>query len=216
MICLGNCKGDRIIARYAFTVGKRFPARLHAVWEKPLENAQLKLLRLEFEVFVEVEPRRLSATGKIACRDLVVGGGMDLSSDPGVMPFVAALRIKNPNRRHDWLALIGTNHWVAIEFGAVNELDQRNEFHSIYPFDPADRLICEYDFDLHRQWVTPQEAADDLGNSQSTVRRLVAQHEGEWGGQLVRRTLGGHRRINLYLLRNLIGDSPKPLHRRDR
>jgi hypothetical protein len=201
---LGEAHRKPAMARYTFTVGKRYPARLHTVWEKPLENERLQLLRLEFEVFLESEPDRLSATGKIACRDLAVGRGIDLTSDPGVMPFVNALGVRNPNRLADWLALNeDKNRWVAIEFGPSNQLDQRNEFFSIRPFDPAGRQVGEYDFDLHSQWVSPQTAADDLGLSASTVRRLVAQHEPEWGANLVRRTQGAHRRINLYLLRNV-------------
>ncbi len=191
------------MARYQFTVGKAYPARVHAVWEKPLENAHLKLLRLEFEVFVESGPDRLSATGKIACRDLAIGRGIDLNSDPGVMPFIAALKVRHPDRAADWMALGDANRWVVIEFGASNSLDHRNEIRAIRPFDPGNLQIGEYDFDLHCEWVTPQEAADDLSKSASTVRRLVELHEAEWGAQLVRWTEGRHRRINLRLLRNL-------------
>jgi hypothetical protein len=194
------------MARYQFTVGKAYPARVHAVWEKPLENAHLKLLRLEFEVFVESGPERLSATGKVACRDLAVGRGVDLTSDPGVMPFVIALRVRNPNRAADWLALNDADHWTVIEFGASNSLDHRNEIHSIHPFDPTGRQISEYDLDLHQEWVETQVVADDLDKSTSTIRRLVAQHEPEWGANLVRRTKGAHRRINLRLLRNLLDE----------
>ena len=179
------------MARYTFTVDKQYPARLHAVREKPLENDRLKLLRLEFEIFVRSE-ERLSATGKIACRDLAIGRGIDLTADPGVMPFVSALGVRNPNRIDDWLALNNAGRWVAIEFGEVSSINMRNEFRSIHSFDPEGREIGEYDFDLNREWVIPKAAADDLGKSESAIRRLVDQLEPEWGAHLVFRTKGAN------------------------
>ena len=65
------------MARYQFATFKPYPARLCTVAERPLENAKVSLLRLEFEVFEELRERRLRSLGEFACRDVVVGEGIN-------------------------------------------------------------------------------------------------------------------------------------------
>jgi hypothetical protein len=206
------------MSRNRFEPGRRYPARLFAVQRKPLENERYVLLRLEFELFSErrderpvgtgkgevAAARELVSTGKIACRDIVLGPGVDPAADAGLAYYVAALGVKQPQQVESWLGLRRGDRWVEIVFGAVESADFRNPFASLAPFDPAGCRVTEYDYDLDREWVPPAQAARSLRTSESTIRRLVARHEPEHGAQLVRRTTGNHRRINLPLLRNLI------------
>jgi len=191
------------MARYQFTQGKEYAARIHAVWEKPVENMGLSLMRLEFEVFQFLDGGELSSTGKIACRDVVVGPAIDNTGDAGVTPFIAALGVPRPNLPASWLALSSRRPWVRLVFGPVGPKDERNSFARIFHLDAQAYEVIEYDYDLDADWVTVTEAADDLECSSSTLRRRVTQNEPEFGERLVRRTSGGHRRINLRLLRNL-------------
>ncbi len=193
------------MARYQFTAGRQFPARLYAIHQRPLENQRLMMLRLEFELFSEVPGRALESTGKIACRDLVVGTGVDPSADRALKPLVVALGIQRPEHPNSWLNIEPHTRWVVIEFGPVADaVDQRNPFRTIRPFDSREYQVKEYAYDLHKEWVKPQEAAAKLKCSASTVRRMVAKHEPEHGSNLVRLTKGGHRLINIKLLRNLV------------
>lgn len=191
------------MARYRFNENKEYAGRLHAVRCRPVENAGLRLIRLEFEIFQFLQADRLSSTGKIACRDIVVGRGIDLSRDTAAMPYVAALRVEQSQSESCWLDLENHNLWVKILFGSVKDLDERNAFNRITPLDVNGFKILEYDYDLDSHWVTVSVAADDLGRSEATIRRLVDRAEEEFGQRVVRRTAGKHRRINLRLLRNL-------------
>ncbi len=193
------------MTRYRFETGKWFPARLHAVLLKPIENRLVSLLRLEFEVFQLFEVgRRLKSTGKIACRDLAVGSGLEVDRDPGTMPFVSALGISNADDLKSWLGLIKRRPWVNVEFGEVDPRDSRTEFRGILPFEINGWQLSEYNYDRTDQWVTVGAAATDLGISPATIRRLIEQHADEFGNELVRRTHGNHRRIHLRLLQNLL------------
>jgi len=192
------------MARYRFRENHEYAGRVHAVWRKPLENAGLSLIRLEFEIFTFGEGNRLSSTGKIACRDIVVGKGIDLQRDTTAMPYLNALEVRRPESAASWLELNDRDVWVKIVFGPIGAEDERNAFRSIFPLDVRGYQIIEYDYDLDAGWVEVSVAADDLGCSESTVRRRVARAEAEFGERLVRRTGGNHRRINLRLLRNLL------------
>ena len=193
------------MARYNFIPGKEYAGRVLGIWKKSLENRRLNLIRLEFEIFQILDDQRLSSTGKVACRDLVVGQGIDVTVDPGVAPFVLALQIPKPNVARSWLALDGCGRWVKVVFGNKEEKEHRNVFQKIFPLDgrPKDQII-EYDYDLDAEWVTVAAAADDLECSEATVRRRVDAFESTFGSELVRRTSGGHRRINIHLLKNLV------------
>jgi len=192
------------MARYQFTQGKEYAARVHAVWEKPVENTGLSLVRLEFEVFQFLDGGKLSSMGKIACRDVIVGPAIDNGRDAGVGPFFVALGISHPNTPADWLALNNRRPWVTLVFGPVGHKDERNAFVRIFSLDARKYQVVEHDYALDADWVTVAEAADDLECSPSTLRRRVAEMEPEFGERLVRRTPGGHRRINVRLLRNLM------------
>lgn len=192
------------MARYLFTPGKEYAGRVHAIWKKSLVNTRLDLVRLEFEVFQILDDIKLASTGKIACRDIVVGRGVDMGADAGVAPFVLALHISNPCVISNWLDLHRRKKWVKIIFGRMERREHRNVFQRIFPLDNFQRYqIIEYDYDLDAEWVKVAEAADDLECSAATVRRRTDRLEPEFGAKLVRRTKGGHRRINLHLLRNL-------------
>ena len=192
------------MARFPFSQDHACPARLFTVRRKPAENSRAKLIRLEFEVFTVQEPRMLISTGKVACRDLILGQGVDLLSDGGTMPYIHALRLRAPNKLDSWLRLEARHPWVSIVFGPIDKAnDNRNSFAEIRLFDAAGYQIREYDYDLDKHWVRIGQAARSLRTSQSTVRRRVTVWQTTWGEDLVRRTPGGHRFLNIRLLRNL-------------
>lgn len=194
------------MARYKFREGKSYAARLQGAHERPIENSDVsgvRLLRLEFEVFEQIPTKLLlSSTGKIACRDIVVGRAVDPSRDSSVAAYALALRVRKPSSLKEWLNLSGKPAWVNIVFGAKGA-DLRNSFEAIFPFDAQDWQVLPYDYNLDKEWVTVLEAADDLGCSESTMRRRADEFEIDWGPELTKRTEGNHRRINLPLLRNL-------------
>ena len=194
------------MARYKFREGKTYAARLHGAHERPIENSdvsRVRLLRLEFEVFEQIPTKLLlSSTGKIACRDIVVGRAVDPSRDSSVAAYALALRVGKATSLTEWLNLSNKRVWVNIVFGAKGA-DLRNTFEAIFPFDAQDWQVLPYDYNLDKEWVTVIEAADDLGCSESTMRRRVDEFEVVWGPDLTKRTEGNHRRINLPLLRNL-------------
>lgn len=195
------------MARYRFREGVKYGACLRCVLERSIENSAasgLRLLRLEFEVFTADEPRRiLSSTGNVACRDLVVGPAVDASRDSSLVAYADAVRVRNPDSAAEWLSLNDESRWVQIVFGPVSQTDLRNSFQDILPLDLAGWSVREYRYDLDKAWVTVARAARDLKCSESSIRRRVLEFEPIWGAQLILRTAGKHRRINLPLLRNL-------------
>jgi len=198
--------GSKTVARYKFREGKTYAARLQGVHERPIENSDVsgfRLLRLEFEVFEQIETKSLlSSTGKIACRDIVVGPAVDPSRDSSVTAYAIALRVRKSSSVTEWLRIPGQHVWVTIVFGAKGA-DLRNSFKAIFPFDARAWQVLPYDYNLDKEWVSVLEAADDLGCSESTIRRRVDEFKLVWGAELARRTEGNHRRVNLPLLRNL-------------
>jgi hypothetical protein len=191
--------------RYAFIPGAEYAARLCNVTQRSVENKKLALVRLEFEVYKFLEGPKLDSTGEIACRDIIVGAAANVSGDPAVWPYIAALAVRSPDTASGWLALGSRKPepWVKIVFGPVDKSDERNAFASIDRFDVTGWVIT--DGNCHRLdgWVTISEAARALGKTESTLRRLIQRYEAEFGSRLVWRTRGGHRRINIRLLRNL-------------
>ncbi len=196
-----------------FPKGGVRPARLHAIVERPVENRSLSVLRLEFEIFEEIPTGVLRSTGKIACRDIVVGSSLDLSVDPRGQMWMAALSLpcNRVNHVEEWPPLAwGKRHkrpWVKITFGDVNSRDQRASFDHVVKFDPTGYELNEYDYDLDDQWVSVGVIASRIGISAPTVRRLVKKHLPEFGERLERRTDGNHRRVNWTLLSNLWNES---------
>ena len=192
------------MARHRFQLGVKHPARLSAVWLKPLENERTHLLRFEFEIFREMNGGLLKSTGKIACRDIAINSSSNVGADRGVRRYAQALKVGRPERLEDWLGLTDRQPWVHIGFGPRDSRDQRNSFDEISPFDHTNYRVIDFPYDLSLEWVTAGQAARQLSISPSTVRRIVRRFEPMHGGELVRRTEGGHRRINLALLRNLL------------
>jgi hypothetical protein len=158
--------------------------------------------RLEFEIFPEYRGE-LRSQGKVACRDLVIGP--EPTRGTGVRRYAHALGVRAEDRLEDWLAAEKREPWVCIVFGEPVTEDDRSPFVEFKPFDlkQSGCRVVEYDLTVGGKWVTPAAAADELDYSTATVRRRVDEHKAEWGTQLVRYTRGGHRRINLPLLRDL-------------
>jgi hypothetical protein len=186
-----------------------YAARLLGVRERTIENSDVsgvRLLRLEFEIFEQDDTQSLLASyGKIACRDIVVGRAVKATRDPSVMVYANALRIGKASNVEEWLHRNDTAVWVNIVFGAKGP-DLRNSFETISAFDADGWQVQQYDYDLDQEWFRVAEAADDLGCSESTIRRRVDEFERIWGTELVRRTEGNQRRIRLSLLRDLWAD----------
>jgi len=192
--------------RYRFEEGQTRIARLLTVVERPIENHDrgLAVLRLEFEIFsCDPHQRRLESTGQIASRDLVVG--LRAVSD-GVMKYAQALGVAEASSLAAWQRRARPNVWVSITFGPADPRDGRNEFKKIHPFSTEVYDIREFNVDLAKNWVASGEAAKAMGVSEASVRRLTKKYLAEYGSALERRTEGGHRRINLLLLRHIIDD----------
>lgn len=193
--------------REPFPTGKRLVGRLHSVRRRPIENRdqQIVLLRLVFEFFQKDELKReLRSLGKIASRDVVISPSA--AQDFGVAPFTQALRVRSAHEPDAWLALAATRPWVEVVFGPSDDADVRNRFQEIWAFDVTDYTIVENPWPLGQHWVTSRIAAEEFGCSVATIhRRLVELHtlQSKWGQLLEQRTSGGHRRINLILLRHL-------------
>lgn len=175
-----------------------------SVRERPLENQRSHLLRLEFEIFKPDGARRLKSTGAIACRDIALGSLAETEVDPGVQRYATAMCVQRWMRLDSWLELHIRRPWVEITFGPTDKRDHRNPFVSIVPFDGSAFDAIEFPYELQAEWVKVGQAAVQLKRSESTIRRLVDERELEYGGELVRRSSGNQRWINLDLLRNLI------------
>lgn len=192
------------MARNRFTPGKVYAARVLSARRRPLENQRVMLVRIEFEAFLCEGEEFMRSTGKIASRDIALTAGLD--ADPGVQPYLAALRVENSERWESWVALNDSRPWVKVEFGEQQPHDQRNSMERIFPLDVSGWQIVEYTCDLGKTWVRVHEVGEDLGLSEATIRRRVNELEVEWGAKLVRRTKGNQRLIHLPLLRNLLAE----------
>jgi hypothetical protein len=195
--------------RYAYKQGQRYAARLLAIADRPIINQQpgLSLLRLEFEMF-SWDPAKadLRSLGQIACRDLVIRPGA--ADDQRVVDYARALMGDRPQIASidAWKQCARQGAWVTVVMGPLDDRDARNEFEKITPFSANDCRVIEFDYNLAGHWVAPGDAAKAMRVSEATVRRYTRKHLAEYGNALERRTPGGHRRINLILLRHLIQD----------
>lgn len=194
--------------RYAYAIGRPYVGRLLAADTRPIENdksRKLALVRLEFEIFLRDDRQRdLRSLGRIASRDLVLCPGA--AGDAGLVAFAQKLRVSDALRPAAWSVRAKEGGWIEIVFGSLDERDGRNRFAEIRGFSPGGYRIVEYQHDLSSHWVTPEAAARALKLSPATVRRRTKEHLAEWSEALERRTRGGHRRINLLLLRHLLQD----------
>ncbi|HMO85679.1 MAG TPA: hypothetical protein PKC18_12260, partial [Lacipirellulaceae bacterium] len=142
----------------------------------------------------------------VARGGLAIGERGELGAAGGAQRDVKALHVKHAANINAWLNLEQRKPWVLIEFGPRSPVDHRNSFAALLPFDPARFQILDYPYDLSLDWVKTGEAAKALRCSENTIRRLVSKHEPVHGSELVRRTAGNQRSINLKLLRNLLPD----------
>jgi hypothetical protein len=147
--------------------------------------------------------REFRSLGRIASRDLVLSASA--ANDGGVRYLAQALDVRDAANPAAWLAR-AQKAWVEIVFGEPDERDGRNRFADVRSFLPDGYAVIEYQYELSDQWVTPEAAARALKLSPATIRRRTKEHLAELGELLERRTPGGHRRINVLLLRHLVQD----------
>jgi hypothetical protein len=203
--------------REHFREGSQYPARLQSISERPIENRTDGhcLLRVEFEVFLhDYDNRKLTSGGSIVCRDLVVCSHLPL--DDGVAPLAQAICVADPADKWSWLrsaeAELQTRPWVKITFGAATrQVDERNTFTDIIPFDANGYEIQNSPEYLKAGWLTIPQAADYLSLSDSTLRRKLKKWEAE-NPELASRTIrrrgdqgrpdqpGQQREFNILLL----------------
>ena len=197
------------MSRHKFTAGKQYVGKIVCVSHRPIENdsqSKIALLRLEFEIYDRfVADLTLQGLGKIASRDIVVGGVVSAARDSGVALYANAFGLMS--RQDDpamWLQIPNNKVWFLIEFGETESSDYRNPFKQIQAFDCKGWIVNEYKYELDNEWVGPEEAGEDLNWSAASIRRKIDQLSAEWGEQLVRRSAGRHRIINLPLLQRLV------------
>jgi hypothetical protein len=117
------------------------------------------------------------------------------------------LRVSGDCRKpKHWLDLEGQKRWIRITFGAIQLPDFRNPFTKITAFDIEGYTPQQPARPAAPAWATVKQAAEALGISEATVRRITDDLESTWGSELVRRTDGGHRRICLQLLKTIHRD----------
>lgn len=192
--------------RNQFDTKTTFAARLNNVVRRPIENSLqcgFALLRLEFEIFQQLEGKILRSFRHYACREFVIGNLVGGSQDANILAYAQSLSLRgqaidNPS---DWELLKEIRPWIKIKFGPVSKVDYRQPFEEISRFDSAGWKIEEYGFKPNEDRVSVEEAAEFLCQSLSTIRRKVDKLALTYGEELLTYTDGGHRRINLeYLL----------------
>jgi hypothetical protein len=195
------------MTRYNFQTDKPYAAKLTNVSTRPIENdpaITITLIRLEFAIYWMVGEQRLESQGEIACRELVVGPLIPCDRDAGLLAYAQALRMATPPEDPgSWIHLQRGDRWIEIIFGPREMEGSRNPFRDLRSFSPAGWTIKEYRYDRTAGWVTIAAAADAVQVSASTVRRRLKELEPDWGGGLVTRTDGDHRRVYLPLFMHL-------------
>lgn len=198
--------------RYAYEVGRPYAGRLLAADARPIENdksRKLAVVRQEFEIFARFDrDRELRSLGRIASRDLIVHP--DAASDNGVAFFAQRLGVRDPRKPEAWSERAAEGAWVEIVFGEFDERDGRNRFADVRVFSLDGCRVVEYRYDLSGDWLRPEDAGKAVGKSASTIRRFTKKHLADWGETLERRTSGGHRYINLLVLRHILQDPLSP------
>jgi hypothetical protein len=165
----------------------------------------LHLLRLEFEIFrIYESSMHLVRLGKVASRDLVIGDTIDAARDSGLACYCEVLELKSYHRLADWKALEKQGKWVKIHFGSFDqEGTNRNQFEMIEHFDKKLYTVSSKRFELTEKWFKVSHAAELLDVSVQTVRRKADKWEKAGHPDVVRRTAGNQREINLPLLWDL-------------
>jgi hypothetical protein len=177
------------MARFRFEDGSKYPARLYSVCRRPVENRDVGVIRLEFELFRWNDAGdAVKSTGKIACREIVASIFSRGMKDDGAKPYMEALAVKT-NAITEWMKLDDQVRWVALEFGKRRDSDGRNSFRSITGLKTLPTRVSEYRRNDGKEWGTVQDAADLVGCSKSTViRKLKTRLALSYGANLAYRT----------------------------
>lgn len=181
------------------------------VVKRPIENVAdrgVDLLRLEFEMFEQIEGRTLRSYRHYACRELIIGKLVEGRRDANIIAYsqslgLSANAIDSPS---EWLLLKERRPWISIQFGPKSSVDYRQSFEHIGSFDPQGWKIEEYGNVPRAERVSVEDAAEFLCQSPSTIRRRVDELARTHGETLLTFTDGRHRRINLDYLRLLLDD----------
>ena len=197
------------MTRNQFDTETTYAARLNNIVRRPIENSLqygFALLRLEFEIFQQLEGRILRSFRHYACREFVIGNLVGGSQDANILAYAQSLSLRgqaidNPS---DWKLLKVIRPWIKIKFGPVSNVDYRQPFEEIARFDSTGWKIEEYGFKPNEDRVSVEVAAEFLCQSLSTIRRKVDRLALTYGEELLTYTDGGHRRINLEYLRLLL------------
>jgi hypothetical protein len=199
------------MSRNQFDTRVTYAARLNNIFRRPIENSidcGLALLRLEFEVFQQLEGRTLRSFRQYACREFVIGNLVGASKDANILAYAQSLSLSGQaiDRPSQWEQLKETRPWIKIKFGPVSKVDYRQPFEDIARFDSTGWKIEEYGCAPNEDRVSVEEAAKFLYQSLSTIRRKVDRLALTYGEELLTYTDGGHRRINLEYLRLLLDE----------
>ncbi len=207
--------------RFRFSLDHMYVGRLCTVFRRPIENAgsDLAVLRLEFEVYIPKNGKLLQTYGYIACREIVIGRSVRARQDANIVRYADLLRLPSDriNDPESWLALQPASRtargqrWIGIRFGKPTKVDYRQPFDEISQFSVAGWKVAKFPFPRDEEWVRIGRAAEFLGVSESTARRRIASYVKDFD-DLVRRTDGNQRLVNIRLLAHLL-DAEKWLPR---
>jgi len=202
------------MTRFRFSIDNQYAGRLRQVFRRPIENTgdKLTLLRLEFEIFTPKSDQTLQSYGDLACREIVIGPAAQTQRDANIVRYADLLGLasRHLDNLGGWLALQPTSkaakgqRWIGIHFGAPSDVDYRQPFAKISKFSAAGWKVAEFRFPHDREWVRVGEVAKFFQISQSTVRRRIKNHERVFGTELVKRTTGRQREVNIRLLAHLL------------
>ncbi len=199
------------MTRNQFDTKTIYAARLNNIVRRSIENSLdcgFALLRLEFEVFQQLEGRILRSFRHYACREIVIGNLVGGSKDASILAYAQSLSLSGQaiDEPSKWELLKETRPWIKIKFGPVSKVDYRQPFEDIARFDSTGWKIEEYGFKPIEDRVSVEEAAVFLCQSLSTIRRKVDKLALTYGEELLTYTDGGHRRINLEYFRLLLDE----------
>jgi hypothetical protein len=199
------------MTRNQFETNLDYAGRLNKVVRRPIENSLdcgFALLRLEFEIFQQLDGRILRSFSRYACREFVIGNRVRGSQDANILAYAQSLSISGQaiDSPGSWESLQAIRPWIKIKFGPVSQIDYRQPFEEIGRFDSTGWKIEEYGFKPNESRVSVEEAAEFLCQSVSTIRRKVDRLALAHGEALLTYTVGGHRRINLEYFRLLLDE----------
>lgn len=197
--------------RNQFDSQRWYVGNLVKVEKRPIENrptaGNYMVIRLDFEIYIVYEhDKRIHSRGELACRDIIIGADIDPRKDSGLSVYAGALEVEDVSSFSSWEDRVG-KVWIRLKFGGQREPETgRNPFELLERFDVAPYLIKRCRVPLAKPWVGIRTAAQFMGVSESTIRRKVDDADKSGIQGLIERTPGGHRKINLVLLRNIWED----------